>query len=161
MGGESTYIEGGRLERVWIVSIPVSDLGRGLDFYSCKLGLEVALDSRDKNWVELGPAEPLAKIGLYVPDKTDKRQPGGDSGVVLSTDSIYELHRKLVDDGVRFLTKPEKRPWGGLMAVFEDPDGNVLTVVEDKEHYSRGPRPVQPIRKADAEPGQRCRVREG
>jgi len=160
MGGETPYIEGGKLERVWIVSIPVSDLERAIDFYSCSLGLEIVLDARGKNWVEFGPAEPLAKIAVYVPEKADRRQPGGDSGVVLSTDSIYELHRKLVDEGVKFRMKPEKRPFGGLMAVFEDPDGNLLTVVEDREHYSRGPPPVQPLRGSAEEPGRSCRVGE-
>lgn len=159
MDGETSYIEGGKIERVWIVSVPVRDLDRALEFYSCSLGLEVALDARDKNWIELGPTEPLAKIGLYVPDKADKRQPGGDSGVILSTDSIYELHRKLIDEGVRFQTKPEKRPWGGLMAVLQDPDGNILTVVEDREHYYREPKPVQPVRRTPEGGSPRCRVR--
>jgi len=159
MGGEGTYVEGGRLERVWVASVPVSDLSQALEFYSCTLGMEIALDERAKNWVEVGPKEPLAKIGLFVPDRSDKRQPGGDSGIVLSTDSIYELHRKLVDNGVRFLTKPERRPWGGLMAMFADPDGNILTVVEDPEHYSRSPKPVQPVRNDKEGNGPRCRVK--
>ena len=161
MGGETPYIEGGKLERVWIASVPVRDLDRAAEFYSCILGLDIALEAKDKNWVEIGPAEPMAKIGLYVPDPADKKQPGGDTGIVLSTDSIYELHRKLVDDGVRFLTKPEKRPWGGLMAMFEDPDGNIFTVVEDREHYSRAPAPKQPERRPKDEGGPRCRMAQG
>jgi len=161
MGGETPYIEGGKLERVWIISVPVKDLERALGFYACSLGMEIALDARDKNWVELGPAEPMAKIGLYVPDRADKRQPGGDSGIVLSTDSIYELHRKLVDEGVRFRKKPEKGSLGALTAVFEDPDGNLLTVIEDKDRYSRFPTPVQPVRSIGPTEERSCRVGRG
>ncbi len=137
MGGESDYQNRGRITRVWITAIPVSDLDGAVEFYSEVIGLPVLLDSRENNWVELGRDDPLGKIALYVPSSFDARQPGGDTGIVLETDSIYELHRRLVDEGVIFRMKPLRQQWGGLMAVFIDPDGNEITVVEDPEHYSR------------------------
>ena len=158
MGEETPYVEGGRLERVWMTSVPVRHLGLAVEFYTCILGLELQLDSRDKNWVEVGPDDPQGKIGLYVPARADDRQPGGDTGVIFSTDSIFELHRKLVDEGVRFELKPEKRPWGGLMAIFLDQDGNKFTVVEDPDHYLRGPKPKQPERASTRETERSCRM---
>jgi len=142
MSAEGQYIEKGRVIRVWIASIPVKDLQTAIDFYAGVLGLDLQIEARDKNWVEVGPDEPGSKIGLYVPDKDEPRQPGGPTGIVLETDSIYELHRKLVDEEVLFLMKPEKQAWGGLMATFMDPYGNELQVVEDPEYYQRSPKPA-------------------
>jgi len=156
MGGETPYIEKGKALRVWMMTVPVSDLACALDFYGGTVGLEVQVDARERNWVELGPAEPASKIALYVPQKGERRQPGGPTGVVLETDSIFEFHRKLVDEEVPFLMKPERRPWGGLMAVFLDDDGNELTVVEDPGHYQRYPRPPPVTRMKPMERTRSC-----
>jgi len=155
----SVYAEGGAIEKVWLTMIPVRDLDAAIQFYTCALGLTLQLLAKERNWAEVGPDEPLGKIALFVPEKGDARKPGGPSGVVLSTDSIFELHRKLVDEEVRFIMKPEKRPWGGLMAVFVDPDGNEITVVEDSQHYLRSPRPEQPERPERDDRGPRCSMR--
>jgi len=126
--------EKGRLTRVWMVGVPVNDLDIALDFYMQKLGLE--LRRRDGNWAELGPGEPMGKVALYVP-REGERQPGGMSGVVFSCDSMYDMHRRLVDEGVVFKLKPEKQPWGGLMAVLLDQDGNELMVLEHPDRYRK------------------------
>jgi catechol 2,3-dioxygenase-like lactoylglutathione lyase family enzyme len=143
MGGETYYLERGQALRVWLTAVPVSNLACAIDFYSGAIGLELQVDAREQNWVELGPPEPASKILLYVPKKEERRQPGGPTGVVLETDSIFEFHRRLIDEEVPFLMKPERRPWGGLMAIFLDDDGNELTVVEDPDHYARHPKPPE------------------
>jgi catechol 2,3-dioxygenase-like lactoylglutathione lyase family enzyme len=135
MGGHEPPQEKGKLTKVWMAAVPVSNIGAALEFYSGVLGLE--LQRRDENWAELGPQEPLAKVALYVPGKDEKRQPGGPSGVVLACDSIYDLHRKLVDQGVEFKLKPSRRSWGGLLAIFLDQDQNELVVLEHPERYRK------------------------
>jgi catechol 2,3-dioxygenase-like lactoylglutathione lyase family enzyme len=137
MGGEVGVLDKGKLTRVWISAVPVSNLDDALEFYRDVLELRIQLDSRENNWIELGREEPHEKLALYVPSIHDKRQPGGDTGIVFETDNIYELHRRLVDEGVEFKLKPQRQQWGGLMATFLDPDGNELTAVEDPEHYTR------------------------
>ena len=130
MGGETQYDSRGVLLGVSSVAIPVRDLTSAISFYEGMLGLNVQRDSRADNWVELGPSGSLGRIALYVPDKIGRR-PGGPTGIVLTTESIYDLHRKLVDRGVRFAVKPEKRQVGGLIAIFLDQDGNQIAVVEE------------------------------
>jgi catechol 2,3-dioxygenase-like lactoylglutathione lyase family enzyme len=137
MGGEADYQNRGRLTRVRISAIPVSKLDDAVEFYTEVLGLPKQLDSRESNWVELGWGEPHGKVAVYVPSVHDKKQPGGDTGIVFETDSIYELHRRLVDEGVVFKLKPQRQQWGGLIVIFLDPDGNEFTAVEDTEHYTR------------------------
>ena len=135
MGGDAPPQEKGRLTRVWMAAVPVSDMNAALEFYTQRLGLE--LRRRDGECAELGPSEPLGKVALYVPPADDPRRPGGPSGVVFSCDSMYDVHRVLVDEGVVFKLKPERQPWGGLLAVFLDQDGNELMVLEHPERYKR------------------------
>ena len=155
---EGTYAMRGNVTRVWLASIPVSNFDQAAEFYAQVLGLKLQLESMENNWAELGPDEPSSKIAIYVPAKDDPRQPGGPSGVVLETDSIFEFHRKLVDEEVVFKIKPEKRPWGGLMAVFFDPDGNEIEVVEDPQHYSRSPAPKPRSERVVCEMDRGCKV---
>ncbi|UCE91511.1 MAG: VOC family protein [Methanobacteriota archaeon] len=125
----------GRITRLWLAMIPVSDMERALKFYNETLGLRIALDARAFNHAEVGPDEPLAKIGLHATGRqsTERRR----TGVVLDTDDIYALHQRLKGQGVVFTLEPTKMPWGGIVADFLDPDNNELEVVQDPEHYSR------------------------
>jgi catechol 2,3-dioxygenase-like lactoylglutathione lyase family enzyme len=156
MGGETPYIEKGNIIRIWISSVPVRDLKRAIDFYVDVLGLDLVAESKEDEWAEVGGTEPTAKIGLYLPRKRDKRQPGGDTGILLEVDSIFEFHRRLVDEEVPFILKPEKRSWGGLTAVFLDPDGNELTAVEDPDHYRRLPKPERMRKERCPETDRSC-----
>jgi catechol 2,3-dioxygenase-like lactoylglutathione lyase family enzyme len=158
MSDDTLYLMKGNVTRIWLASIPVSDLGKAVDFYTGALGLKLQIESPKNNWAEVGPDEPSSKIALYVPRADDPRQPGGPSGVVLETDSIFEFHRKLVDEEIVFKLKPERRPWGGLLAVFLDPDGNEIEVVEDPEHYSRSPAPKERPKQPTCEMGRGCRL---
>ncbi len=130
MGGDTQYDNRGILLGVSTVAIPVRDLAGAVSFYEGTLGLTVQRDNRSENWVEMGPVGNLGRISLYVPDK-DGRRPGGPTGIILATESIYDLHRKLTDRGVRFAVKPEKRRIGGLIAILLDQDGNQIAVVEE------------------------------
>jgi predicted enzyme related to lactoylglutathione lyase len=130
MGEETQYDRRGFLLGVSTVAVPVRDLAGSISFYEGTLGLTMQRDARSDNWVELGPEGSMGRIALYVPDK-EGRRPGGPTGIILATESIYDLHRKLVDRGVHFVVKPEKRHVGGLIAIFLDPDGNQIAVVEE------------------------------
>ena len=115
--------------------IRVSDMERALRFYSETLGLPIALDARMFNHAEVGPDEPMAKIGLHETSKESKRK--RRTGIVFDTDDIYALYERLEKEGVKFTLKPTKMPWGGIVADFLDPDNNELEVVQDPEHYER------------------------
>ena len=127
--------EKGRITRLWLTMIRVSDMDKALKFYNGILGLQVALDARGFNHAEVGPNEPLAKIGLHATGKRSKRKKR--TGIVLDTDDVNALYEKLKKQGVRFTLKPAKMPWGGIVADFLDPDNNELEVVQDPKHYTR------------------------
>ncbi|HLB68711.1 MAG TPA: VOC family protein [Thermoplasmata archaeon] len=127
----------GRATRVWVASVHVSDLERAIRFYRDVLGLPVVLDGRPGNaWVELGPEEPLCKVGLNG-DGTAPPKIGGvaPTGIVFDTDDMQAFAARLRKAGVTFTHEPVRQPWGGWVADFLDPDGNELEVVYHPDHY--------------------------
>jgi len=110
-------------------------MDNALNFYTQTLGLPVALDAREFNHAEVGPDEPLAKIGLHATGRMKKRKKW--TGIVFDTNDIYALYERLSKQGVKFTRKPTKQPWGGVVADFLDPDNNEFEVVQDPEHYRR------------------------
>ena len=125
----------GRITRLWLMMIEVSDIEKALEFYRDVLELPVALDARAFNHVEVGPDEPMAKIGLHSSGK--KTEGIRRTGVVFDTDDIYVLCERLKNQGVIFTQEPTKMPWGSIVADFLDPDNNELEVVQDSDHYTR------------------------
>lgn len=47
-----------------------------------------------------------------------------------ATEDIQATHARLAAAGVRFTREPSQEPWGGWIATFEDPDGNVLQLLQ-------------------------------
>ncbi len=125
----------GRITRLWLTMVEVSDLDKAVEFYHNVLGLPLALDARAFNHVEVGPDEPLAKIGLHATGKKARKRTR--TGVVFDTDDIYALCERLKGHGVQFTQEPTVMPWGSIVADFLDPDNNELEVVQDEEHYTR------------------------
>jgi predicted enzyme related to lactoylglutathione lyase len=127
--------KGGRITRLWLTMIHVSDMDKALEFYHGTLGLPIALVAKMFNHAEVGPEEPLAKIGLHAGGTKSKRK--RRTGIVFDTDDIYALYERLRKRGVEFTLRPTKMPWGGIVADFLDPDNNELEVVQDPDHYQR------------------------
>jgi predicted enzyme related to lactoylglutathione lyase/SH3-like domain-containing protein len=50
--------------------------------------------------------------------------------VNLAVDDIAAEHQRLSAAGVAFLRAPEREPWGGWVATFPDPDGNLLQLLQ-------------------------------
>ena len=43
---------------------------------------------------------------------------------------IVLLCKELTDRGVNFIRKPEREHWGGLVATINDPDGNIVQLLQ-------------------------------
>ncbi len=133
-----TVKDKGLAKRVWVSSVRVTDFDRALEFYSDVLGFPVQLEARKFNWMEVGPEEPLCKIGLSVQER--EKGEGGitRTGIVLEVGDMDAFAARLKRHGVRFTHEPEVQPWGGILANFLDPDGNELQAVYDPHHYDSG-----------------------
>ena len=50
--------------------------------------------------------------------------------VNFSVGDIQDCYTNLTEKGVVFLREPEKETWGGWVATFNDPDGNILQLLQ-------------------------------
>src|SRR5690606_9442296 len=67
-------------------------------------------------------------------EMTDGQHPeevGRFAGLSLEVKDIAAAHERLLAAGVEFTHPPTKQPWGGTLAHFKDPSGNVLTLVSE------------------------------
>ena len=135
----------GAIYRLWTVRVFVSDQESAIEFFRDVLEIPVILYAPRFGWVELGPDDERAKIAFVEPNpdadpilyEWQLNQIGQSTGITFETHDLSGFYKKMKGRGVRFHLLPEEMPWGGLMAGFEDPDGNRYNIVEDPEHYTR------------------------
>ena len=112
-----------KINKIDIVSIPVSDQQVSKKFYMDILGFEIVRENPmgpDQNWVELSLTGAQTSISLVT---WFKNMPAGTlRGMVVETDDLEEAHTELNSRGLE-ISVIEKAPWGSY-ATFSDPDGN-------------------------------------
>ena len=121
-GGNFIYTNEGIPSGIALVTIPCRDVDRSVRFYNGLLKMEVC--GQDDDEAILSAGKDLIRLV-----RTDKV--GSDTGIYLRTDSVYDLHRRLIDEGVIFVLDP-KRTNLGLITSFKDDDGNVINAIEVK-----------------------------
>ena len=48
----------------------------------------------------------------------------------LSVENIHSITDRLIKNNVKIIRQPEKESWGGWIATFCDPDGNILQLLQ-------------------------------
>ncbi len=120
MGGEFEYTDEGLPLSVFAATVPVSDPDRSVRFYSEVLGFEVLGRDPGRAYMRRGDCR-------LVLQKSEAA--GVDTGIWFAVDSPYNTRRRLIDEGVRFASEPARGPFGTSVSI-EDPDGNVLRMVD-------------------------------
>ena len=118
---------------IGVVMFSVADQDAALAFYTDKLGFEVRGDTRfgehDENrWIELAPPGSRARLAINPPMGG---QPGGGSIGVETPDVLAEHARLAAIGGIDLDPEPMRVPGAPLLFMLRDPDGNVITVVEE------------------------------
>lgn len=113
------------IKRVWNVTLTVSDLKRAVTFYEKILKLSKKYEFRDYAGFDCGGVEIGVKTwgGLRKPRK-------GEPVMDFLVDDVDRFYKVLLAKRVRFVKKPHNTIWGSRVAVFLDPDGNTLQVVQ-------------------------------
>ena len=118
-----------RLDRIASIRIFVFDLEAARKFYDETLGLAGRSDGEDYSTFTLGdvrliiePVAPTSDYALLV---------GRFTGFSFEVADVNTAYEELQGRGVVFLDPPELQPWGGTLAHFEDPDENILTIVQE------------------------------
>jgi lactoylglutathione lyase len=120
------------IKHVGTVCVYVKDQQKALEFYRDVLGFEVRQDQPmgpNARWIEVAPKGSETRVVPFTPPGQEDRI-GTFSGVVFSCDDIEATYTELTAKGVEFKQKPEKQPWGGILAQFYDVDRNTHVLVQ-------------------------------
>ncbi len=124
-GGNFEYTVEGLPENIFACIIPVSDMERSIGFYSEVLGMELLGKDGSSAYMVRGSC----RLVLRTSDNA-----GIDTGIIFGVDSPYNTRRRLIDEGVEFVVDPVRTPFGTFTS-FLDPDGNVISVMEQKAEF--------------------------
>jgi lactoylglutathione lyase len=118
--------------RLRYVILFVRDLDRSVAFYRDLLGMRVREET--KSSVELDAESATIALHLAHVDSPVRHHPpmlAGSCRLGFYVDDLDEVHRKLVRAGVPCLSPPETH-CDLRVALYEDPDGNNLTLAETR-----------------------------
>jgi catechol 2,3-dioxygenase-like lactoylglutathione lyase family enzyme len=112
--------------KLYGVRIWVDDLAAARRFYGETLGLPVKWDYGAAVGFDIG-----ADLIVEQDDgsEPDEHFVGRFAGCSLKVDDIDATWRDLTAKGVEFVAPPTRMAWGGTLAHFKDPAGNVLTLL--------------------------------
>jgi catechol 2,3-dioxygenase-like lactoylglutathione lyase family enzyme len=118
----------GRPYSLAVVRVFVRDFERALAFYTETL--EMPLAHAADGWAQLDTGSAQLALERVAPgDAEGEALAGRFLGVSLAVSDVDAVYARLQRRGVAFLAPPERMPWGGTLAHFRDPDGNVLTLL--------------------------------
>ena len=115
--------------RVANITIYGRNLQRMIAFYHDVLGLSLQETDEAFNYarvdggsvrISLGAGEPNPELGVHV---------GIHTGIAFEVPDVDAAYEALKAKGVTFSMPPKRQSWGGYMAMFLDPDANVLQLI--------------------------------
>lgn len=125
-----------RLEFAY-VTVVVRDVRRAARWYRDALGFRAKSVSAKWGWAEVAVPGASVRLALVEPRKEWgpigrklRARMGKNTGVILHTKDILRERERLAAKDVRFTREPRREPWGGLEALFVDPDGNEFHLVQ-------------------------------
>tara|TARA_Y100000996_G_scaffold352049_1_gene291521 strand:+ start:1850 stop:2206 length:357 start_codon:yes stop_codon:yes gene_type:complete len=115
------------LNKITGIIIWTDQLDIMVHFYKNLLGL--TLHSTRPNFVTFDLGGERFNIGTH--DKVSgKAKDPYRIMLNFEVDNIIELSNKLLANNISFLREPEEEHWGGMVATFFDPDGNILQLLQ-------------------------------
>jgi catechol 2,3-dioxygenase-like lactoylglutathione lyase family enzyme len=127
--------------RIGVTEVFVDDQDKARAFYTEVLGFEVKVDvpySDTARWLTVvstddrdGTQLLLTPLHAAAEALQLSRREAGTPALSLTTDECQRTYEELTARGAVFLSEPQKMPYGGTDAVFEDGCGNLLNLHED------------------------------
>ena len=101
-----------------------------VQFYEHTIGLPLIFSDADMGWAQFDLGGCYLGVERSHPQDADNQGlVGRFVGISISVPDIDRAYKQLSGKGVEFTAAPERQPWGGVLAHFKDPDGNVLTLL--------------------------------
>ena len=114
-------------DRIAGVVLWTDNVQRLKGFYRDVLGLP--LHSERPNFIAFALGEERLSIGLHDTVSGHAKDPFRIM-VNLRVADITYVFTQLQARGVHFIREPEQEHWGGWVATFDDPDGNILQLLQ-------------------------------
>jgi len=138
------------INKIGCIEIPVSDMGKAIDFYENILRLRKTYEhpvwtSFDIGGVTFaiavsgtkGKGEKICKSCAlctlrYAAGKMKlhKETPTATSVIYLVVEDLDRVYEELKRKGVEFISEPKEQSWGGKVAMMLDPGKNILVLSE-------------------------------
>jgi catechol 2,3-dioxygenase-like lactoylglutathione lyase family enzyme len=121
-----------------LISLIVKDYDAAVEFYTKKLGFEVAEDAAfgDRRWITLKlPNTPDSAVNLELAKSKDDevlvgKQAGSFPLLGLGTDDCFGDYKRMKELGVKFHGEPTAGPWG-TGVLLEDLYGNKIFMSQE------------------------------
>lgn len=113
------------IRRVWDITLTVRDLKRAIDFYEKVFGLSKKYVFKDYAGFDCSGIE----IGLKTWGELEKPRKG-EPCINFLVDDIEKSYKILLENKVEIIKEPKETPWGGLIVLIKDSDGNILQFTE-------------------------------
>jgi predicted enzyme related to lactoylglutathione lyase len=113
------------IKAIKFASIPTRDQDAALEFWTTRVGLQVATDQPfdDKQrWIELRVPKAETRVVLFTTDE-DKNRIGTFMNMSYTCEDLQKTYEELKKRGVEFENPPKKEHWGNF-AIFKDSEGN-------------------------------------
>ena len=112
--------------RVWYTTVYVVDFAAAVDFYADTMGLPLARRENEFGYAAFNTAGAQFSLARVDPEAENTAAlVGRHTGLGLAVDDLQASFEELSAKGVEFPMPPTKQPWGGTIAMFQDPEGNV------------------------------------
>ena len=110
------------------INLAVVDFERSIAFYRDVLGLPLLFSDEKFQFASFRAGAIRFAVVGGPESKKMREAKGGDvhAGSAFCVPDVDAAYRELSAKGVRFTMLPSKQPWGGYMALFADPDGNIF-----------------------------------
>ena len=114
------------------VFVLVRDLGAAQPFYSNGLGLRLRAGRADLGYCVFDAGNAQLVVESVPPDAPEEDQAlvGRFTGLSFAVADVEAKHKELLSLGVRFTGAPERQSWGGVLATFQDPEGNEMQIAQ-------------------------------
>ena len=123
------------ITQIGMHTVVVKDLSKALKFYRDKLKLRVVFYNRKMKWLTFDCGTTLSITTAW--NREARKLCGKRTGISFFTEDLEKTYKQLVKRGVKFRLLPHKRNWGGLLASFEDPDGNAFFLLQMPSDFKK------------------------
>ena len=112
--------------RIGYINLHVRDVDREVAFFRDVVGLELQFSDPSFHFARFDAGIGFAVAGGGEPK--DEAAPFIDrlSGIGFVVEDVDAAFAEMKARGARFTMEPSRQPWGGYMAMFADPEGNLF-----------------------------------